>query len=217
MSITVLEPALSFDLTVKEVVQAQLELSVGTDDSIINRLISAASSFIVEYTQRQFAREKWQELLPAYDTNWLQLNLTPIETISSVAVNGAVITDFIIEDAKAGLLFREKGWLSSLSFHRGITRHQLANSSLPRYKVEYFGGYVLSSHSGTANLPAVIEQAAVDLVAGWYRKIKDGLSDNVKQVKIGDYTISFDSDTGKEALGVSASILMKLRPWRRIV
>ncbi len=220
MSKTILQAASSTNLTTKEIVQTQLNFAVGVDDEIFDQLIDAASSFITSYTDRQFAREQWSELVPGYNGNWLQLTLTPIDSVDSVALNGTVFTDFIIEDEESGLLFREKGWESSLSFGRGIEVHPLARSSLPRFKVDYFGGYVLPSFvSGVVNLPGVIQQACVDLVRIWYAQLKDNLPANTKQIKIGDYTISFGDEipSNGSLLGVPASILAKLRPWRRMI
>lgn len=222
MSITVIEPATSTDLTVKETIQTQLGLAVGTDDEIFDQLIAAASDFIVDYTQRKFARERWEELVPGYNTNWLQVSLTPINSINSIMVDNTTITDFIIEDPDAGLIFREVGWQTSQSFHKAIVRHPLTRSELPRFKVNYYGGYVLPSFAtGTIDLPNSINQACVDLVRTWYGKVKDNIGDDVKQIKIGDYAISYDTiGAGSEdpnALGIPPTVLAKIRSYRRVV
>lgn len=219
MTITVTAPASSTKLTTIAAVQLQLGIAIGIDDELIDQLIATASDFIAEYTSRKFARERWTEIVPAYNSNWLQLTLTPIESINSIAVNGTVITDYLIEEPDAGLLFREIGWTSSLSFSRSISPHPLSRSSLPRFTVDYYGGYVLPSFTvGDINLPATISQACIDLVRDWYERLKSDVGDNVKQIKIGDYSISYDTELlGSESLGVSPKILAKLRSWRRQV
>ena len=96
----------------------------------------------------------------------------------------------------------------------------MSRSSLPRYKVDYYGGYVLPSfETGVINLPKSIKQACVDLVRIWYKTVTDNLPSNTKQIKIGDYSISFGEDGNSDVnnLGVPADILIKLRPWRRMV
>jgi hypothetical protein len=217
MSITILTPATSFDLTTTAIVQAQMDL-VGVDNALFDELVTAASQFIVDYTKREWAREKIEELVPGFNDNWLTLTRTQIESINSISLNGDVITDFIIEEREGGILFREVGWIASRSSRQFIERHPIAGSELPRYKIDYWGGYVLPSHTGTVNLPASIIQAANELVRIWYNETKNNASGSIERIKVGDYSITFDNESDFEngEIGIPGTVLAKLRNWRRI-
>ncbi len=223
MSFKVITPAESTALATALTIQGQLGLEPGTDQQLLSELIQSASDFMVEYTHRSFAQQTVQELLSGYGTSRLMLDLNPIVSVTSILNNNNPITDFTIEDEEGGILFRERGWEWAVGVGWGIQNHVIPRTEVPKFLVDYIGGYVLPSFStGIRNLPRSLEQICIDLVRIWYGEIKANLapgSGPVEQIKVGDYSIKYASSTsaGGEDLGIPNAILVRLNNWRRII
>lgn len=175
MAISVTTPATTRRLTRVEHVLAEIAIPP-TDHELIASLIDQASAAIERHCQRTFGREVVLETARAYGDNHLQLSRTPIVAVASVLFDGTdVILDYLVEDRDAGLLYRRAGWLSTASFHPGLTGrqrwpgwgHPLPDSEEARFSATYTGGYILPSQSldGVISVSAVASDSSFNAVA----------------------------------------------------
>lgn len=150
MGLSVTTIAASKRLTAVSVVEG---LIGGTsDDSLLGELIDQASDAIVAYCRRPFAREVYSERLPGYGGIRLQLARTPVVAVSSVLdQDDNIITDYSIDDATRGWLYRRPGWAWAVQAYAGLGAGgrfmdfgaPLPNQEEPHYTVAYTAGYVM--------------------------------------------------------------------------
>ncbi len=188
MSVTVLTPADSRDLTTVSVVKEELQLDADdeTPDQFIDRLIRQASDAIERWTGRVFAKETVRETLAAVGRVDLVLSRTPIIGVTSVKIDGDAITDYSIRDAEAGFLFRETGWPTSERRGHVITAF-LTGETKDVIEVEYEGGYYLpgGEESFDPTLPEDVERACIETVKGWW--LARERDPAIQSEKIGDF------------------------------
>jgi uncharacterized phiE125 gp8 family phage protein len=157
-------------LTTLARVKAELGITDGSKDTILNYKIDEASSDIEAYLGYSVKRETvteefWQSLSQWEEPEYLLLDRTPVGSITSVTVDGVAVesTEYRL-DSETGALFR----LDSSGYPTRWCIAKLAS-------IVYAGGYLLPGESGR-NLPPAIEAAAVDLVQSfWFAKGRDGL------------------------------------------
>lgn len=138
-------------LTTRARVKAELGVNVTTWDPIFDGLIDEASDAIVRYCNRPFAREVYSESLGGTGLIHLMLRRTPIITVSSVTFDLTPITDYAIEEADEGLLYRRLGWVDTRQRYIGIGARgkwmdwgqPIQGESEPLYVVAYTAGYLL--------------------------------------------------------------------------
>lgn len=142
MALTITSPAQTTALTSLGAVQRAL--GVGAEaEPILTPLIAAASAAIVRFCGRTFARAVYSETLPGYGDLLLAVSATPIAALTSVTLDGAPITDAVIEDAAAGLLYRRDGWVWTAGRGWTLTEYVVPRSEVPSYTVAYTAGYLL--------------------------------------------------------------------------
>lgn len=163
MALTVTTAAVSQRLTRKEKVKAELGITGTDDDALFDDLIDEASSAIVSFCRRPFAREVLTETVPGYGDFLLKLERTPIISVSSVTKDSGIITDYSIDDAGAGTLYRRGGWAWSVQSIAGLSGWQrwpgrglpLPRQEEPLFAVAYTAGYLLPQQnrlSGTVSV-----------------------------------------------------------------
>lgn len=206
----VITQAANKQLTTVMTVKSELGIPMSdvSQDALLTSFIDQASDAIVTFCGRPFAKESYRETIPGYGTTRLMLSRTPIVTVSSVVADSEVITDYLLENPEAGILFRKQGWQWAPTLGWNITFHPVGNSENLNFTVEYTAGYVLPGDQGTRTLPHNIERACIDTVKAWYSaKERDPA---ITGERIGDYQVSY-------AQGLPASVMQMLAPWRRIV
>jgi len=215
MSVTVVTPAATTLLTVLDRVQAELGLAAGTDEDILHDLIDRASSAIARETGRVFGRETVTETLDGSGSRLLPLSRTPVVSVSAVTEDGTAITDYSVEDADAGALYRADGWGRSGGLRMWGTEAFSSGYILPgyqdrRYSVTYVAGYKLPAEDG-ANLPGAVEQACLDTVKAWYmaRDADPGIS----SVGVGQLKVSYRNESSTPPGSLPASALGLLRNY----
>jgi len=214
--LTVLEAASTKQLISLEALKCILGISDAGDDILLETLLNAASEFIVEYTGREFARERVLETIPGYGTTQLLLSRAYVDTITSITHTGDIITDYIIEDPKAGILYRAGTWDWTAGIGFTLTTRPLPGTEEPKFAVDYYGGYWLSSFDGAkpaaaVKLPASLELVCADLVQLWYNEKKSNITPGTESIRVGDYSVK--NATNK---GIPDSILFKLEKWVRL-
>lgn len=157
LSVSTVAPTLR--LTTRAAVKLELGITASTDDALFDTLIDQASSAIVAYTHRPFARESYTETLPGYGDIHLQLARTPIVAVTAVSdVDSNVITDYAIASPDKGWLYRRLGWAWTAQAYGGLAAGgafmdfgtPLARQEEPFYSVDYTAGYILPSQFVTA-------------------------------------------------------------------
>lgn len=148
-SLTVVDSADSYDLTVLETVRAELGITDHSEDVNLTRWIRQASGAISAYCGgRVFAKETVSETFRAEScVNALILSRTPIASVTSVDENGSTL------DAT------EYEVISGTGLLRRLSNDALAYWSHGKITVVYSGGYTLLT-----DLPYEIERAAIVLV-----------------------------------------------------
>lgn len=221
--IEILEAAESKQLVSLTDLKTALEITTSDDDDLLNLLLDAASQTIVDYTGREFARERVLETLPGYGDTNLLLSRAYVDTINSVLHSGEAIVDFIISDAEAGILYRARAWDWTAGIGFSLTARPIAGTEEPRFAINYYGGYWLSSFTGTKpdeakDLPASIAQACIDTVHLWYTQRKSDIVAGTESIRIGDYSVKYGSNNGSSGTNnaLPTSVLGLLERWRRI-
>jgi hypothetical protein len=167
-------------LTTLERVRSDLGLSVTTKDTEIVRAINAASGRIEKYCGRIFWRDTAvEENVAGYGTTQMRLARRPINSITSIVLDGATVDsdDYKVSDADAGLVEKEGGWVWTAHVIQNITRTTLAGSELEDYVATYDGGWYTPAQSRargtltftgqpTATDTMVINDTTITAVAG---------------------------------------------------
>ncbi len=214
MTLTITTPASSVKLTSLEIVKAELDIADSSEDIEIARFIDQASKFIPNYTNRVFAREVITEKIGSVGEQILMLERTPIVSVSQIRHSGTTIgsTTFDIDDADAGLLFREVGWTDTVIYTSFITpiRTRFAKKN---WEIDYTAGYILhGSTEGDPNIPEDLTRAATDLVKSWYLKRDE--DPGVKSERTGDASETRYDVT--KSHGLPPSIANMLAPYVRL-
>lgn len=141
-----------------------------TKDSLLEFLINAASERIEKYCSRHFEKATYIEYYRGHERQRLLLNQYTIISVTSVELNGGALasTEYEIEDAGAGILYRETGWPWK-GYSIGLVGEP--GVSTRNIKVVYVAGYVLPKDATAENprtLPYDLEQACISLVAHLY-------------------------------------------------
>jgi len=215
MAVTVTLAAASTRLTTLPRLKRELNLTSVGDDKILWDLIQQMSDLIVRKTQRTFALERVTEKLPAKGGLKIVLERVPIVTIHDVKFNGSTVssTSYSIDNADAGILFRDIGWTTTQLFTHDITRIPLSEGRR-HWEFDYTAGYItpgLLSTAGDPNLPADIERACLDLTKMNYLRKED--DPGIQSQRTGDAS---ETRFGTAQSGFPPAITEILREWTRI-
>lgn len=155
----------AIDLTTLANVKTWLGLSSNnTDDGLLDRLITSASSLIIEFLKRDLKTQNYtDEVHHGNGGSALCLRQYPITAVASVSVDGVAVTGFTFDERMV--------YLTNATFARG-----LAN-----VKVTYTAGFT--------TVPFGLDQACVELVGVVYRE-KERIGHVSKQ--LGGETVTFN-------------------------
>lgn len=221
--LTVDTPAAETDLVELATVKTQLGIADSSADDELNRLIDAASESIAEYLGYFPWQQTYTETARGDGTPMLALSQMPVQSVASVTIGGQLVTDYAIESASAGILWRDAGWPRSALFGRPIDHHPIAHGfSDFNVSATYVAGWLVPGQ-GSRDLPVSIEQAALETVIQWYGKGKGAEQSDVgpvKSVRMGDTAFSFGSggtavQPGTLQYAIPSRALSLLHPHRR--
>lgn len=222
--LTVETPASATDLVELATVKTQLGISNGDADDELNRLIDAASESIAEYLRYFPWQQTYTETLRGDSTPMLALSQMPVQSVTSVTIAGSLVTDYVIESAKAGILWRDAGWPRSALFGRPVDYHPIGGGQDDyNVSVEYVAGWLVPG-DGSRDLPVSIEQAALETVIQWYGKGKGAEQSElgpVESVRMGDTAFKYASaggtavEPGTLQYAIPSRALSLLHPYRR--
>ena len=203
-------------LTTLAVVKTELEITSTDDDAFIDTLIDQASDLCVMHTGRTFHRQTVTETLPGSGTPLLVLNRLPIVSITSATNNGSTVssTAYSVDDADAGILFKNDGWKrATLSlFH--VERHPTAEGKRD-WSIQYAAGYVTPEEAASTGstlartLPFDLERACVDTVKSLY--LRRGEDSRIKKQAVDATAETINNNTP-----LPPSAMRMLERWRSI-
>jgi hypothetical protein len=212
VSVVVVTPATNTMLTTIDAVKRELGITVDTDDLTIVEMVKRASSAIARECRRVFGIETVTETIDGTGTRLLGLSRTPILSVSAVTEDSTAITDYSIEDAEAGALYRANGWGRSGGLRMWGTEAFSSGYILPgyqdrRYSVTYQAGYLLPGEA-SSTLPGAVEQACLETVKAWYSQ-RD-VDPTMASVKVGQFQVSYRSPSEAEQRGALPSAALSL-------
>ena len=186
---------MSNDLSTLANVKQYLNSQTTLQDSLLQRLLSAASNLMQTWMSRNIALTTYSETRNGLGSPVMSLLNTPVTNVSSVYVNGVSVSPrpplnqttgsglgygFTFDDARV--------MLSGLTFCRGMQN----------VTINYTAGY--------ATTPFDIEQAAIQLTAEWF-KYKDRIGKVSEGIEGQPITFSVKD--------IPPGVLMVLQTYRR--
>jgi hypothetical protein len=173
-------PTMQGALTTLERVKEELEISDSGSDSVLQRLINAASQAIATYTGRRFGfhRQSLTEFVPGYGSDKLMVSLTPVVEVDEIrfgepdqppSVVPAV--DYVIDDPEAGFIrLLRSGWVWTGMKAQWIVSHRMPGTERPIFSVDYVGGWVTPKQAEDdieleRDLPYDLEDAAIMMIS----------------------------------------------------
>lgn len=203
--IEVVNPAINTKLTTVDAVLSE----IGDADAIlIDNMIQQASDFIQRYCNRIFAKQIYRETVAGYGTQRLILSRIPILQVLSIIADNEVITDYVVEDANAGILYRRRGWQWTPAIGWHIVSYPLPNTEAMLYTVEYIAGFVLPDQTDRT-LPGDVERACIELVKVWYNDLSRDA--RISSERIGDYQVTYEQQE------MPPKIAQLLAPWKMMI
>lgn len=208
MGITVTVAAESTALTTLVRAKAELGLTSTDDDAVLEGMIDRASSAIARETRRTFGIETVTETMDGTGSRLLGLSRAPIVEVTEVTEDGSAITDYSVEDADAGALYRANGWGRSGGLRMWGTEAYASGYILPgyqdqRYSVTYRAGYLLADAVlpddlgpdaiGPQNLPGAVEQACLETIKAWF--MSRDVDPSVASVRVGQLSVSYRGES----------------------
>lgn len=210
MTITVTAAAESLLLTT--VPRLQVELDETGNEVELEILIAEASAAVERFTDRPFAKERVTETLEGFNRPKMILGRTPIVTVHEVQFKDTTVTStsYSVDNAKAGVMFRKTGWLTTELLTQHIVLQPIGIGTRD-WSFDYTAGYVLPSFSSTEDrdLPYDIERAVIETAKAW-RRSRDR-DPTIKSEKIGDFWAASYKDQM-----LPDRVVSLLEPWRRI-
>lgn len=184
-------------LTTLEAVKDELGISASdtSKDARLTRYIHTASAEIERYCGRKFSRATVTEKLRPGGGQKILLARTPVASVTSVKDNGTDVTDYSLEDAAAGILYRAAGWTGSARCI-GIAYDRVPGTEQASLEVEYVGGYVTPGQELTdspgeleRDLPDGLEWACIETVKAL--ACRQNVDPNVASEQLGDYAVTY--------------------------
>lgn len=149
MAFTVLTPARSSALILLSQVKSLLKITDSSEDAALAFWIAVATSKIGEYCGFVWGRQRVKEKLIGSGRTRLFLSQLPVEPESlTIEIDGEAVTDWTLENAELGILYRKGGWEVG-------TRGAVGEDSEANISATYRGGYLLPGDIGdwTASTP----------------------------------------------------------------
>lgn len=199
MTVTILVPPTSIDLTTVEHVEQELGIPAGTETELLQRYIRQASDAIVDHCGRRFGRATYRESVPGYGDPRALVSELPVRTIGSVLMGNEPVLDYELEDPEAGILFRKAGWSWNVGLGWGgsLVMSPRPGTESPQYIVEYEAGWTLPTAEDPGDLPTNVERAAILTVKSYWQNRARNLQ--VSSKRIGDVSINYVTQTAEQA------------------
>lgn len=207
--------------TLEEVKQTLALMATSEYDARLERLILAVSEHVERVCGRSFRKTAIVgEKFKGFGTARLYVARPPIDTgaSTSISFDGSALAsdDFTIEDATAGMIYREGGFAWTAPSVTGANYEPLAGQEQSLWTISYTGGYVLPNDTvGTRSLPYAIEEIAIQaVVASYNSRTRDR---SVRSESLMSWSASYDDAASGFDGFLSASQREALAPFARVV
>lgn len=168
--------------------KTELGITVTTFDTTLERMIESSTAAIEKYCGRPQGFH-WEtarvDNVKGFGTVILHVPKTPLLSIASIvfdpddANDTVAATEYRIDNAQQGRIYRENGWLWTVAFGEAILTHPLPGTEESLFRVTYAGGFKTANQVGTnppglgvtgpRTLPYDLEDACITLAALRYR------------------------------------------------
>lgn len=233
--IEILTPTPTTSLETLSAIKALAGIAAGDDsqDVGLTGMIAAASEAIADYTGRDFPRQRYRETLSGLGFGELILAKTPIESVSIVTIDGETITDFVVDDFAAGILWRDQtsgiarpwgqsGWPWSARAGGQLETRPVPATERHEIQVTYWAGYLMpgaDAVTGSLPLPAPVRRAAWEIIRDW--RAADERNPSIASRTAlqatkdrGAVTISSHAESTSRASGIPPVAMALLRTYR---
>ena len=187
---------MSGDLTTLANAKEYLGLTNTVNDSLISRLISAASNFMQTWMSRTIALQTYNDVRNGMNGNRMVLLNQPIVSIISLGINGLVVP-----------VRPPLGPGASIPPPFGFTFDDTSIMLTGYLFCQGFQNVYITYTAGFATTPPDIEQACIDMIGDWF-KYKDRIGKNSEGIE--GQTISFLNPE------ISARCLSVLQTYKRV-
>lgn len=202
------------------------ELGLASDggdiDRRVERYIEAASAEVARYCNRVFQRsDAITESVAGTERTRILLSRRPLIAITSVTVDDAALasSEYKIDSASAGTLFRESGWSWDANASHWITKDPAPGEDDRNIVVVYKAGYVTRAQANpggtfagqSVTLPLDLEDAVLQIVSS--RHGARGRDPNIKAESLLGASVTYGNDVG----GMTESIRRTLDRYRSII
>lgn len=225
--LTVNTPAESRDLTTLESVTSVISSpSPLGHEALIGTLISRASAIVERFCGRVFAREDVTETLEGSGRVELILERTPVISITSIELDGGAVSDVVISNRDAGVLFMQTGFSREHLTLPVLIQSWPSGRAALDWEVHYVGGYWPPSFSGAPGatdvlLPEDLESLVIDVVAALFiEALGERQRAGVTAERLGDWSASYGGQSDSGGMQISTRIPDRVRVelernWRR--
>lgn len=124
---------------------AQAQIADGTDQESVESLVNAVSDAVASYCGRGLAKLTRTEVYAPPRGCRLVLDAPIIASVSAVTLDGQAITDYVVEDAAQGWLWRDGGWCGETyesAAYGSVTGATIPGTAQRVLSVTYLAGYV---------------------------------------------------------------------------
>ncbi|OAT81101.1 head-tail connector protein [Desulfotomaculum copahuensis] len=174
----------------------KIEIDDNQYDTLLERMINAASEAIEGYCNRHFERGVYDELYRGNGRQLLGLNQYPVQAVTLVEANGARITDYQVYKEE-GMLYRLALWPAGAYF-TGLVGDPVGSTR--NIRVLYEAGYVLPKDEDLQASPPIIrtlpydlEDACIELVALKFNQRQEEAAGKVTRAQA-DYQTTYQQD-----------------------
>ena len=169
--------------------------TVGLDDGLLARLITAASGWIQTWLNRQIASQSYDELRNGHGRQVMPLANYPVTAISGVTVDGVAIPPAPDTQSPGYRLVNNQVVLNGYHFRRG------------------YGNVEIIYSAGYASTPPDIEQACLELCALRYReRDRIGLTSQAMGIAGGTQTTAYSTKDMTDGIKTLLSRYRKVAP-----
>lgn len=175
-------------LTTLAAVKDALNITDSSKDDALTRGVNSASDSIEKYCNRKFARNPAIiELVAGFGTELVHLEVTPVESITSVVINGVTVdpSEYYIKRPETGSVWRSNGWLWTAGVDLSASPHRRAGFEELAFTFTYVGGFATAANDrtpGTYPQPSDLEEACIQLAVYRYRKLGRDLAVQSEQI-----------------------------------
>lgn len=181
------------DLCLLADVKEYLGLTVGTADNMLQRMITAASTWIKSWSNRDYFQQTYAQTLDGNDSTAIALDQYPITAVASLTIDGTVVlpANFTWDNSGQPFLI--------------LTDGTLFNKGKSNIVVSYTAGF---GNIGAGTIPQDVQQACIELVA-WRYTERSRIQQNSKSM--GGEVVSFSTAEGPR------SAMVLLTQYKRVI